>query len=305
MPLQAQIVSFLTDPFFLLLKMTLILCGYVVIILIVNMVLPAFESGTRILFFLIVMATVGPVVVDSFRMIDEIAKGLSHIFTAFYPILTSTFLLSSSIMAIASWQPFILFFVQILTIISSKWLIPGVLLAVVFDVCSVIVKDISFTRIAEFIRFTILSIVSASVLCYILLMSATGIAAFSVNRAVAEPVKKLIEENIPIVGSFIVDSFSMFQHMTQFSTSITSISAFIAVITVAFIPTVQLVVSAYSLKLLAALLEPIAFDDICKLLEQISKSLFTLCAVSFLIAFSFMFSCFFLIVFVQIMVGGR
>lgn len=303
--MQAQIVSYLTDPFFLLLKMTLILCGYVVIILIVNMVLPAFESGTRILFFLIVMATVGPVVVDSFRMIDEIAKGLSHIFTAFYPILTSTFLLSSSIMAIASWQPFILFFVQILTIISSKWLIPGVLLAVVFDVSSVIVKEISFTRIAEFIRFTILSVVSASVICYIILMSATGVAAFSVNRAVAEPVKKLIEENIPIVGSFIVDSFSMFQHMTQFSTSITSISAFVAVVTVAFIPTVQLIVSAYSLKLLAALLEPIAFDDICKLLEQISKSLFTLCAVSFLIAFSFMFSCFFLIVFVQIMVGGR
>ena len=303
--MQAQIVSFLTDPFFLLLKMTLTLCGYVVIILIVNMVLPAFESGTRILFFLIVLATVGPVVVDSFRMIDEIAKGLSHIFTAFYPILTSTFLLSSSIMAIASWQPFILFFVQILTIISSKWLIPGVLLAVVFDVCSVIVKEISFTRIAELLRFTILSVVSASVICYIILMSATGVAAFSVNRAVAEPIKKLIEENIPIVGSFIVDSFSMFQHMTQFSTSITSISAFVAVVTVAFIPTVQLVVSAYSLKLLAALLEPIAFDDICKLLEQISKSLFTLCAVSFLIAFSFMFSCFFLIVFVQIMVGGR
>ena len=303
--MQAQIVSFLTDPFFLLLKMTLTLCGYVVIILIVNMVLPAFESGTRILFFLIVLATVGPVVVGSFRMIDDIAKGLSHIFTAFYPILTSTFLLSSSIMAIASWQPFILFFVQILTIISSKWLIPGVLLAVVFDVCSVIVKEISFTRIAELIRFTILSIVSASVLCYILLMSATGVAAFSINRAVAEPVKKLIEENIPIVGSFIVDSFSMFQHMTQFSTSITSISAFVAVVTVSFIPTIQLVVSAYSLKLLAALLEPIAFDDIRKLLEQISKSLFTLCAVSFLIAFSFMFSCFFLIVFVQIMVGGR
>lgn len=303
--MQAQIISFLTDPFFLLLKMTLILCGYVIIILIVNMLLPAFENGTRILFFLIVLATVGPVVVDSFRMIDEIAKGLSHIFTAFYPILTSTFLLSSSVMAIASWQPFLLFFVQVLTIVSSKWLIPGVLLAVVFDVSSVIVKDISFTRIAEFIRFTILSVVSASVICYIILMSATGVAAFSVNRAVAEPVKKLIEENIPIVGSFIVDSFSMFQHMSQFSTSITSISAFIAVVTVAFIPTVQLVVTAYSLKLLAAILEPIAFDDICKLLEQVSKSLFTLCAVSFLIAFSFMFSCFFLIVFVQIMVGGR
>lgn len=269
------------------------------------MVLPEFEKGTRLLFFLIVLATVGPVVVDSFRLIDEIAKGLSHIFMAFYPILTSTFLLSSSIMAIASWQPFLLFFVQVLTIISSKWLIPGVLLAVVFDVCSVIVKDISFTRIAEFIRFTILSIVSASVICYIILMSASGVASFSVNRAVAEPVKKLIEENIPVVGSFIVDSFSMFQHMSQFSTSITSISAFVAVVTVAFIPTVQLVVSAYSLKLLAAILEPIAFDDICKLLDLVSKSLFTLCAVSFLIAFSFMFSCFFLIVFAQVMAGGR
>lgn len=285
--------------------MTLILCGYVVIILIINMIVPEFEKGTRILFFLIVMATVGPVVVDSFRLIDEIGQGLSHVFMAFYPILTSTFLLSSSIMAIASWQPFMLFFVQVLTIVSSKWLIPGVLLAVVFDVSSTIVKDISFTRIAEFIRFTILSIVSASVICYIILMSASGVAAFSVNRAVAEPVKKLIEGNIPIVGSFIVDSFSMFQHMSQFSTSLTSISAFIAVVTVAFIPTVQLVVSAYSLKLLAAILEPIAFDDICKLLDHISKSLFTLCAVSFLIAFSFMFSCFFLIVFVQVMVGGR
>ena len=69
--------------------------------------------------------------------------------------------------------------------------------------------------------------------------------------------------------------------MTQFTSSLTSISAFIAVITVSFIPTMQLVVSAYSLKMLAAILEPIAFDDICRLLDQVSKSLFTLCAVSF------------------------
>ena len=81
----------------------------------------------------------------------------------------------------------------------------------------------------------------------------------------------------------------MFQHMTQFTSSLTSISAFIAVITVSFIPTVRLVVSAYSLKMLVAILEPIAFDDICRLLDQVSKSLFTLCAVSFLIAFHLCF----------------
>ncbi|GLC88742.1 stage III sporulation protein AE [Lysinibacillus piscis] len=251
------------------------------------------------------LATIGPIVVQAFTLIDEIAQGLAHLFTAFYPILTSSFLLSSSITAVASWQPMLLFFVQALTIVSSKWLIPGVLLAIVFDVCSVMVKEISFTRIAELIRFTLLSIVSASVICYILLMSVSGVAAFSVNAAVAEPVKKLIEENIPVVGSFVVDSFSMFQRMTQFSSSASSISAFIAVITVSFIPTVQLVISAYSLKMLAAILEPIAFDDICRLLDSVSKSLFTLCAISFLIAFSFMFSCFFLIVFVQIMTGGK
>ena len=242
-------------------------------------------------FFLIVLATIGPVVVKSFTLIDEIAQGLAHLFTAFYPILTSSFYYPVVLQRLLPGSLFTVF-VQVLTIISSKWLIPGVLLAIVFDVCSVIVKEISFTRIAELIRFTIMSIVSASVICYVLLMTASGVAAFSVNAAVAEPVKKLIEENIPVVGSFIVDSFSIFQHMTQFTSSLTSISAFIAVITVSFIPTMQLVVSAYSLKMLAAILEPIAFDDICRLLDQVSKSLFTLCAVSFLIAFSFMFSCF-------------
>ena len=113
------------------------------------MLLPEFEKGQGY-FFLIVLATIGPVVVNSFTLIDEIAQGLAHLFTAFYPILTSSFLLSSSITAIASWRSFTVF-VQVLTIISSKWLIPGVLLAIVFDVCSVIVKEISFTRIAELI----------------------------------------------------------------------------------------------------------------------------------------------------------
>lgn len=55
------------------------------------------------------LATIGPVVVKSFTLIDEIAQGLAHLFTAFYPILTSSFMLSSSITAIASWQPFLLF----------------------------------------------------------------------------------------------------------------------------------------------------------------------------------------------------
>jgi len=81
--LQEQILSFLIDPFFLLLKMTLLLCSYVIIILIINMILPEFEKGTRILFFLIVLATIGPVVVKSFTLIDEIAQGLAHLFTAF------------------------------------------------------------------------------------------------------------------------------------------------------------------------------------------------------------------------------
>ncbi|MEG0260734.1 MAG: stage III sporulation protein AE [Lysinibacillus sp.] len=299
-----QIISWIADPFHTLLRTTLILCSYVVLLLIIDIFIPRFEMGTRLFFLFIVFATVGPIVVDSFALIDEIASGLSHLFMAFYPLITSSFLLSSSVMAIASWQPILLFFVQVLTIVSSKWLIPGILIAILFDVASAINKEISFVRIAELIRFTITSVVSASVVGYIILMSASSVAFFTMDRAVTEPIKKLIEQNIPLVGSFIVDSFSMFQHIQLFSSSWVSFSAFISVVVVAFVPTVQLIFSAYALKLLAAVLEPIAYQDICTLLDQISKSLFTLCAVSFLIAFSFIFTCFFLILFVQLATGG-
>lgn len=281
----------------------LLLC-YVLLFLLIDMVIPQFKEWTKTLFLFVVLATVGKDVLQAFALVEEIATVFSNVFLSIYPLLASSLLLSGSIVNMLSLHPIILFFVQAMVYVSDKWLIPAVSLAVILDFASVIVPTISFARLADFIRFTVLSIVSACVICYSILMTISGVTMLSVSQAISAPLKKVVEQSVPFVGAFVVEGFSLFNQFQAMTTGWLGGTALVTVWTLAFVPSVQLILAAFTFKYLGAVLEPIAYSEISKLLDDVSKSIFVLCGVSFLVAFAFVFTCLFLIVFVKIALGG-
>lgn len=299
-----QIIEWILLPVQKALITSGILICYMLLFLFIDAAIPRFKEWTKALFLFVVVATVGKDVLQAFSLIKEIAEVFSDLFISIYPILGSSLLFSGSVLSVLSWHPAILFFVQAMVYISSKWLIPAVGLAILLDFASTLVPNVSFTRLAEFTRFTVLSIVSACVIGYTILMTISGVTLLSVGQAISAPLKKVVEQSVPLVGSFVVEGFSLFNQFHTLSTGWLGISALITVWTLAFLPTMQLVLSAFTFKYLGAVMEPIAYGEASRLLDDISRSIFVLCGVSFLIAFAFIFTCLFLLVMMKLTLGG-
>lgn len=299
-----QIYEWIMLPVQKALTTSVLLICYMVLFLFIDAAVPKFKEWTKALFLLVVVGTVGKDVLHAFSLIEEIAAVFSEMFLSIYPLLSASLLFSGSVLSILSWHPAILFFVQAMVYISSKWLIPAVGLAIVFDFASTLVPNVSFLRLAELIRFTVLSIVSACVIGYTILMSISGVAMVSVSQAISAPLKKVVEQTIPLVGSFVVEGFSLFNQFHALTTSWVGVTALVTVWTLAFLPTLQLVLAAFTFKYLGALLEPITYREVSRLLDDVGRSIFVLCGVSFLIAFAFVFTCLFLMVMVKMTLGG-
>lgn len=299
-----QVYEWLMLPVQKALYTSVILICATVFFLLIDAAIPKFKDWTRVIFLFVVVATVGRDVLSAFTLIEEIASVFSGLFLSLYPLLSTMLLFSNSVLSVMSWHPAILFFVQLMVYISSKWLIPAVGIAIILDFASTLVPNVSFARMAELLRFTVLTIVSACVIGYTFLMTISGIALLSVSQVVSGPLKKVVEQTIPLVGSFVVEGFSLFNQFTTLTTSWLGITAMVTVWTLAFLPTLQLVLSAFTFKYLAALLEPIAYGEISRLLDEVGRSIFVLCGVSFLLAFAFVFTCLFLLVMVKMTVGG-
>ena len=152
--------------------------------------------------------------------------------------------------------------------------------------------NISFFRLAELIRLTVLTVVSACVIGYTILMTISGMAMMTVSKAISAPLKKVVEQSVPLVGSFVVEGFSLFHQFSALSTGWLGISALATVWTLAFYPAMQLVLAAFTFKYLGALLEPFTYTEMSRLLDDIGRSVFVLCGVSFLLAGLCLRACF-------------
>lgn len=299
-----QIMDWIMLPVQKALTTSILLICYMLLFLLIDSVVPAFKEWTKALFLFVIVATVGKDILHAFTLIEKIAAVFSDLFMSIYPLLSSSLLFSGSVLSALSWHPVILFFVQAMVYISNKCLIPAVGLAIILDFASTLVPNVSFIRLAELIRFSVLTIVSACVISYTILMTVSGVTMLSVSKAISAPLKKVVEQFVPIVGSFVVEGFSLFNQFHSLTTGWLGTTALITVWTLAFLPTLQLVLSAFTFKYLGALLEPITYSEISRLLDDIGRSIFVLCGVSFLIAFAFIFTCLFLFVMVKMAVGG-
>jgi len=74
----------------------------------------------------------------------------------------------------------------------------------------------------------------------------------------------------------------------------------VTVWTVALVPSLKTLVVAFFYRWTAALIEPFADEDIAGILDDIGKTLFVLCAVSFLISFAFIYTSLLSIVFIKL-----
>lgn len=294
MQLFMSVVQMIWSPF-------IIIIGISLFSLMLDFLFPSFRNWTRVLLFLFVFTFVLSNVFTQFTVMQKIAYELSSVFLGVYPLLAVSVVASGNAFQLLNFQPAMLLFAHGAVFMAEKLLIPLLTCALVFDMCTRLLPEISFAKMADLIRTTLLGVVAAVVAAYSLFMTISGTMSWAISGMTIEPVKELIQRNIPFIGSFIIDSIGVIGNYTSGAAIFLSAWLLVTVWTIALLPTMKTLLLAFFYRGVAAFLEPIIDEDIAGLLDDVGKTLFVLCAVSFLLAFALIYTALFSIILIKLM----
>lgn len=284
-----------------------VLSSFVIVIiatfmaLLVDFLFPSFTKWTRMMMIFIVIAVVLQPAFEHLVLIRDIAHSISMMFIGVYPILTATMIAAGGAFSMLNFQPAMLLFANGAVVLAESVLIPLLTAAIILDLVTRILPAVPFSKMADLIRTTLLGSVSAVVAAYSIFITVGGTMSWALSGFASEPIKELIRQNVPLIGSFMTDSMGA---MGRYSSGVSVFAGgwFITTIwTVALIPSIKTLVTAFFYRWTAALIEPFANEDITGILDDIGKTLFVLCAVSFLIAFAFIYTALFSIILIKLM----
>jgi len=270
----------------------------IIFAMILDILFPKAKRWTRLsLFCIAVLYTLTPAI-DAMYDMQQYSKQMITVFMSVYPVLAAGLLMNSGTMAFSIWNPALYVFIQFTVVLTERILIPLLMTTILLDFISRFHPATSFTKLTDIIRTSLLSIVSAVVVIYSFFISVQGFISWNISSAVTEPIKKIIQQNVPF-GSFFSENLSTF---TRFSSSITSITgggiAF-TILLVVLIPTLKTISVAFCYRLVAAIIEPFGPEDLVNFLDDIGKSIFVLSILSFLIAFAFFYTAIFVVILVK------
>ena len=256
------------------------------------------------LFVILFIVSFAQPVIEAFVVLYELIALLQHFFVAVIPILSLMLLTMQSVFTLLTWNPIVILIIQFLLFVSTKLLIPSLIMALIFDVSTKIFPAISFAKASDLIRSSVLSFIIAAIVGLTSILTFSGAALIQLNDAVKSPIKKLIEQNIPLIGSLIVEGLSFFQKSQSIFSTFVGVSFLAVVFSAAFAPAVILLGHALTFKLIGAVIEPFTNTRLSALFDDVGKTLFVACAISGLLGFAIMFIVLLCIFFAQMSIGG-
>ncbi|AWE07936.1 stage III sporulation protein AE [Lysinibacillus sp. 2017] len=297
-------LSMFSEPINSLVTSFLYAALYILFYLLLIALIPQQSMIIEQLFIYIFIVIFAQKVIDAFVVLYELIQVLQHFYIAVIPVITLLLIAIQNIFTILAWNPIIIFLIQAILFISTKLLIPTLLCALFLDVCTKIYPAISFSKAAELLRTSVLSIILAAVIALTSILTFSGVAFFQLNEAVKSPIKKLIESNIPLIGNLIVEGLSFFQKTQSTVSSVVGLGFLTVVWTAAFYPAIVLLLHALLFKVIGAFVEPFSNTRMSSLFDDVGKTLLVLCAVALLLGFSIVFIVLLCIVFTQLSLGG-
>lgn len=298
-----EILNIFLDPLKIAGQSIILIVTYTIVFLIIEAFVPKFKKWADVLFVVVLILTLGQTVMDAFLLMGQLAGIFSDFFLALYPILTSLLVIMNAVFSFIAWSPILFFIIESLILLCKKILIPAITVSLILDFCTRFIQEMSFSKASDLIRGSVMTLITASLLAMMTVLSFTGVAFFTIDKTIATPAKKVIEQTIPIVGSLIVEGFSIFHKYQSTATTVAGFSAMTAFWVAAFFPAGKLLIHAMTFKFLAAIIEPFSSSTVSGLLDDVGKSLLVLCAVAVLLGIAFVFIWLLLMVIMQLGVG--
>ncbi|MBD7906796.1 stage III sporulation protein AE [Sporosarcina gallistercoris] len=283
-----------------------LLYSFIVVIIIalmatvLNYLFPSFSDWTKQLLYIVIVLVVLRPAFEQLLLIQKLMKSIAMLFVTSYPILTAGMAISGNALSLLNFQPALLLFANGAVFFADRLLLPLVTTALLFDIVTRLNPLISYSKLSDMLRTTLLAVVSSIVAAYSIFITAGGAVSWGISEAASEPLKELIRQNIPFVGSFVTDSMGALGRYSSGAGLMVGGWLLVTLWGIAILPVVQTLLLAFLYRWCAALIEPFTSSELSDVLDDIGRSLFVLCAITFLMIFAFVYTVLFFIVFVKL-----
>lgn len=271
--------------------------------LLMDFLFPSFSKWTKIFLLIVTLTVVLEPAFNQLVTIQKITHGITSVFLSALPIMTASFIVAGGALSLLNFQPAMLLFANGVIYLTDQLLLPILMTALLFDLLSRLLPDIPFVKLAEMLRTTLLGLVSAVVAIYSLFITAGGTMTWAVSGYVSEPMKELVRNNIPVIGSLMTDSLGAIGQYSTGASLFTGGWLITTIATVALLPTLETLLIALVYRWTAAFIEPFASEEMAGVLDDIGKMLLVLCAITFLIAFAVIYTAIFSIFLIKLMIS--
>lgn len=265
-----------------------------------NYLFPSFSEWTKQLLYIVVILVVLRPAFEQLLLIQQLMKSIAMLFVTSYPVLTAGMAISGNALSLLNFQPALLLFANGAVFFADRLLLPLVTAALLFDIVTRLNPLISYSKLSDMLRTTLLAVVSSIVAAYSIFITAGGAVSWGISEAASEPLKELIRQNIPFVGSFVTDSMGTLGRYSSGAGFMVGGWLLVTLWGIALLPVVQTLLLGFLYRWCAALIEPFTSRALSDVLDDIGRSLFVLCAITFLMIFAFVYTVLFFIVYVKL-----
>ncbi len=252
------------------------------------------ETIVRLACVSLVMVIVFAQIINLVNSSRELINFLKRQMDCFFPVLLTLMTAIGSSKAIAVYQPAIVVLSSAVTNIVTVFALPTFLLSIVFHVVGNLSDGIKLKSMADFFSGAMKWVLGTVFFIFLAVLSIQGVTASIYDSIYIRTTKLAISRYVPIIGGYLSEGYNLVISGSVLIKNGIGLSGIIILFLSVSPLIVQIVLFSLSLKLIAAICEPLGSKSICNILNGISKSVSSLIAI--ILGFIFLYFIFLLLI---------
>ena len=229
------------------------------------------ELAHYICYILLAMLTV-----NSFVIALELGKKtvvqMVDFMQVILPILLTLMTVVSGPNAKLLFHPVVLGTVSIIGFIIKNLVFPLILFSFIIGIISNISEKIQFSQLSKLIRQIIIGIVTSSLTIFIGIITIFGIGT-KVDGMTIRTAKFAVDNLVPIVGKFLSDAVETVVSCSAIVKNGIGLIGLLTIFLICIIPIIKIIVLMLAYKILGAIVQPIASENIVNFFDEVGKAL--------------------------------
>ena len=207
---------------------------------------------------------------------------------AVFPILLTLITALGGNVSVSVFQPSMAMLSNFAITLFTNILLPLFTFKIIFTIISNITSGVKFNKFAEFFGSCFKWLLGGILTIFTAVMSVSGIMAGSVDGISIKTAKYTIKSSVPLIGGFLSDGVSVMMLSCSLIKNAIGVSGLILLFGSVIVPVLKIVVFSLLLKLVSAILEPIADARVTTFVNDVSKTISTLVAIILGVTFMYL-----------------